>query len=181
MVTVILLVGLEFLWLYISLYAVEALGVMEAEWGLLNAVLFPLNALLSSILGKIADKIRLKVSLFMGATLIYLYSLLLAFPLGIGAIYLGGLFVIDIIEEGFLWSSFFKIELELTDKETRERVFGLVTSLTGIVRAGIAPGIGIIYSMYKRAIFLIGGHLILVLSPIAFKRKERELKTKKIR
>jgi len=35
--------------------------------------------------------------------------------------------------------------------------------------------------MYKRAIFLIGGHLILVLSPIAFKRKERELKTKKIR
>jgi len=181
LVTVILLVGLEFLWLYISLYAVEALGVMEAEWGLLNAVLFPLNALLSSILGKIADKIRLKVSLFMGATLIYLYSLLLAVPLGIGAIYLGGLFVIDIIEEGFLWSSFFKIELELTDKETRERVFGLVTSLTGIVRAGIAPGIGIIYSMYKRAIFLIGGHLILVLSPIAFKRKERELKTKKIR
>jgi len=131
LVTVILLVGLEFLWLYISLYAVEALGVMEAEWGLLNAVLFPLNALLSSILGKIADKIRLKVSLFMGATLIYLYSLLLAFPLGIGAIYLGGLFVIDIIEEGFLWSSFFKIELELTDKETREKSFRLSNILNG--------------------------------------------------
>jgi len=165
-ITSIMFLGLAFIWLFISIYAVEALKVSESEWGFITAILWPTNALLSPILGKISDRLSIIANIVIGCTLIISFSILLAFPLYHGWHYLTVLLMIDVTGEGFLWPAFFRTEILLTEEEKRGRVFGIVGSITEIIRAGVSPLIGKIYGLSKRLPYVIStflfGSLILV-------------------
>ena len=151
---VVFFVGLEFIWTYISIYAVERLGITEENWGIIQALMFLVNTILSPILGKISDKIPIRISLYIGSACVMIFSLLLAFPLSRGSVYFTALILIDIIGEGFLWPAFFKFEIMLTEPEKRGKIFGVVGAITETIRGVLSPVIGKIYEQSKSMLSL---------------------------
>lgn len=173
-VSTVFFLALAFTWSYISLYAVEILSIPEDQWGVIQGILFPLNAILSPLVGKISDKVSLRKNVFFGVLLVCLFNALLAFPLYVGALYYSSLVVIDIIGEGFLWSTFFKLEVLLTDKEKRGKIYGFVGTVTETVRGFMSPVIGITYEKAKNLPFLISISLFTIIPIITIFANEKE-------
>jgi MFS family permease len=110
---------------YLSLYALDALGLTNIQWGLLNSVFLPVTVLIGIPAGKLVDKAPRRQSLLLAYVFSALVGIFFAYTDGINWVLLA--FLLRAIGQTIGFPAVHALRADLMPKEKRGRLIGLLT------------------------------------------------------
>ncbi len=158
---------------YASLYVFDVVGLSEFEWGLLITIFMSVSIIFAFPAGILVDKYGRKFSLLMAYLIIIPSLMLIIFPIHPIAIWIA--MVLLAIPSSILGPAYSSIVTDLTKKEFRGRIFGMIGNLNLLAVIVSSPLAGLLYEMDPRYPFItiFATNLLILLIIIFYIRETR--------
>ena len=136
---------------YLSLFALDVLGITKIQWGLLNSVFLPVTILIGIPAGKLVDKTPRRHNLLIAYTFSALVSIVFTYSTGVNWVFIA--IFLRAIGQIIAFPAVHSLRADLMPKEKRGRLLGLLTLVKRLTAVPSALLFAWMFSVNPRALF----------------------------